>query len=143
MFNLSENTMGKSLLLLLSLAASLPLAHAADLEVGIGSATGKEGTVYLALYDRNGFLRTPLATATASPANPVAVFHQLSPGAYAVAIFQDLNGNGKLDRNMAGLPLEPYGFSNNAMGVMGPPDFAAAAVQVAQDRQAIVINLHQ
>jgi uncharacterized protein (DUF2141 family) len=32
-------------------------------------------------------------------------------GAYAVAVFHDQNGNGKLDQNMIGIPQEPYAFS--------------------------------
>lgn len=33
------------------------------------------------------------------------------PGEYAIAVFQDLNENGKLDRNIVTKPKEPYGFS--------------------------------
>jgi hypothetical protein len=35
-------------------------------------------------------------------------------GMAAVAVFQDLDGNGVLTRNVVGLPTEPYGFSKNA-----------------------------
>lgn len=37
----------------------------------------------------------------------------LSEGKYALAIMQDVNGNGKMDYNFLGVPIEPYGFSNN------------------------------
>ena len=33
------------------------------------------------------------------------------PGEYAIAVIQDLNENGKLDRNIFTKPKEPYGFS--------------------------------
>ncbi len=59
-------------------------------------------------------------------------FTTVDPGAYAVAAFQDLNGNGLLDRSTHGLPLEPYGFSNNA-GRSSVPRFERAAVQVERD----------
>lgn len=60
--------------------------------------------------------------------NSVSIrFSNLPSGEYAVAVFADSNGNGKLDRNFCGIPTEPYGFSRVARGLMGPPDFAKAA----------------
>ena len=56
----------------------------------------------------------------------VVVSIDLPPGEYAIKAFQDLNGNGKLDTNWIGIPSEPYGFSNDVMGVMGPPSFSQA-----------------
>ena len=37
----------------------------------------------------------------------------LASSSYAVSVFQDLNGDRKLNRNAAGVPTEGYGFSNN------------------------------
>jgi Uncharacterized protein conserved in bacteria (DUF2141) len=39
----------------------------------------------------------------------------------------DENGNGVLDKNFFGVPVEGYGFSNDARGSMGPPAFEKAA----------------
>ena len=36
-------------------------------------------------------------------------FPDLEPGSYAVAVYQDLDGSGALNRNGLGLPTEPYG----------------------------------
>lgn len=33
-------------------------------------------------------------------------------GTYVFAVFQDLNGNGKIDYNALKMPKEPYGFTN-------------------------------
>ncbi len=44
-----------------------------------------------------------------------------------IAVFQDLNGDGKLTKNSFGLPIEPYGFSNNARSTFGPPSFSQSA----------------
>lgn len=50
-------------------------------------------------------------------------FQRLNVGEkYIVAVFQDLNGNEKMDHHFYGPPKEPYGFSNDARGTMGPPD---------------------
>lgn len=47
----------------------------------------------------------------------------------AIAAYQDLNNDGKLNKGMFGIPTEPYGFSNNAKGSMGPPSFDSAALR--------------
>lgn len=55
-----------------------------------------------------------------------ALFDIVPDGEYAVKVFHDLNDNGRMDTNLFGIPKEPYGFSNNAMGTLGPPSFEEA-----------------
>jgi uncharacterized protein (DUF2141 family) len=50
-------------------------------------------------------------------------FKNLSAGTYAVQYYHDENSNDKMDTGNFGIPLEGYGFSNDARGFMGPPDF--------------------
>ncbi|ANY84779.1 hypothetical protein BB934_38335 (plasmid) [Microvirga ossetica] len=78
-----------------------------------------------------------------SPGRMAAIrftFPELLPGTYAIAIFQDLNGNGRLDRTPLGLPLEPYGFSNDA-GRLRRPTFAGASIQVGDQDLRIAVRL--
>jgi uncharacterized protein (DUF2141 family) len=49
-------------------------------------------------------------------------------GTYAVAIYQDVNDNGKLDSNFIRIPKEPYGFSNN-IDKLTPPSFEEASFE--------------
>ena len=42
-------------------------------------------------------------------------------GDYGIAVLHDENKNGKMDKNFVGIPLEPYGFSNNVRVTFGPP----------------------
>ena len=51
-------------------------------------------------------------------------------GEYAIAVFVDVNGNGKMDKNFLGIPKEQYGFSNNVMGRMAAPTFDQAKFEV-------------
>jgi uncharacterized protein (DUF2141 family) len=60
-------------------------------------------------------------------------FLDLEPGSYAVAVYQDLDGSGALNRNGLGLPTEPYGFSND-VGRMAPPSFTGALFELSGDR---------
>lgn len=52
-------------------------------------------------------------------------------GKAAIAVFQDLDGNGQLTKTALGLPAEPYGFSCDARGTFGPPSFSKAAVELS------------
>jgi len=54
------------------------------------------------------------------------MFEDLPFGEYAIKLFHDENGNGKLDKGMFGIPTEDYAFSNNAKGSMGPADYSDA-----------------
>ena len=97
-----------------------------------GSAEAWDGKVQPAARSR-----ITLGGAAAS-----ATFTGLKPGLYAIRAFHDLNGDGKLNANPFGMPTEPYAFSNNAQGVMGPPPWAAAAfrVKAGDNRQTIDID---
>ena len=45
--------------------------------------------------------------------SPEITLKDISSGSYALAFFQDVNGDRKLNRNTTGIPTEGYGFSNN------------------------------
>jgi uncharacterized protein (DUF2141 family) len=66
----------------------------------------------------------------------------LPPGRYAVAAYVDNNRNGKQDKNFLGVPKEDYGFSNEARGRFGPPDFAEAAFDIGDNAVSKTIHLH-
>jgi len=68
-------------------------------------------------------------------------FSGLAPGRYAVRAFHDLDGDGKLGLNPFGVPTEPYAFSNNARGSMGPPSWDAAAFDVKDGDNAQTIEI--
>lgn len=59
----------------------------------------------------------------------VVEIHGLPEGDYAVAVYQDMNGNRQLDRWFGLVPREPYGFSND-VGRFGPPSFNSATVSI-------------
>ena len=70
------------------------------------------------------------------------VFEGLSPGDYAVAVYHDENGNGKLDKNLVGIPVEDYGFSNDTRGTrMSAPTFEDTKFQVKGGEANIAIEV--
>jgi uncharacterized protein (DUF2141 family) len=118
---------------LFALAFAAPLAHAADLVIHVDNVKSATGQIKVALYDNaEAFLKQP-ARATQAQADKVGttlVFHDVAPGDYGFAVFHDANDNGRMDRNLMGIPTEPIAFSNNAQGRMGPPDFDAVKLAV-------------
>lgn len=54
-------------------------------------------------------------------------FENIPIGNYAIAALHDINKDGKLDKNIFGIPVEGYGFSNDARDKYGPPSFLQAS----------------
>ncbi len=118
---------------LLTLAFAVPFAHAADLVIHVDNVKSASGQVMVALYDNaGGFLKQPARAekAQADKAGTTVVFRDVAPGDYGFAVFHDTNDNGRMDKNLLGIPTEPIAFSNNAQGRMGPPEFAAVKLAV-------------
>jgi uncharacterized protein (DUF2141 family) len=66
---------------------------------------------------------------------PVDLLH----GEWAVVITQDLNDNDKLDKNLMGIPVEPYGFSNNVRPKFAPPAFDGCKFMVNGPRVVSIV----
>ncbi|MDQ0033279.1 uncharacterized protein (DUF2141 family) [Variovorax boronicumulans] len=116
-------------------------ALAADLRLSVADGPAVDATLYVALYDSAaGFAGNALASQMVPMRAGAAqlVFPGLAPGRYAVRVFADENGNGKLDTNLFGMPTERYGFSNDAKGNLGPPEFDAAAIGIDTDLQTVI-----
>ena len=67
-------------------------------------------------------------------------FPAVLPGRYAVAVLHDENQNSKMDFNFLGMPLEGYGFSNDASAPFGPPSFDAAAFRLLPRPSTVTIE---
>ena len=151
-FGAARSVLATVVLIILSLPA-----HALELRVTIDGIRSSSGTILIGLYDRaecferaielsdkEGLLNDPARVAGAALKATTrlksgVVFLNLDPGRYAVIVFQDENGNGRLDKNAWGVPTEPYGFSNNAEGFLGPPSFAEAAILLDGSDTSITI----
>ncbi len=72
----------------------------------------------------------------------VCEFDEIPPGKYAISAFHDVNSNGILDKNYLGIPLEGYGFSKNARGVVSAPTFEEAAFDYSGRDMVVTIHIH-
>jgi uncharacterized protein (DUF2141 family) len=116
------------------------------LEVKVGKIKSNKGNIIVGLYDKDDhFPRNAMdgKIVKASKAGVVVVFDNVKPGKYAVSVLHDENKNKDLDQNRLGIPKEGFGFSNNAMGAIGPPSFEKAAIELPADQKDtnIVIDM--
>ena len=108
----------------LLLTAAPALAQPADNRIILTFETGaRTGSVMVALYDS-------AAAYDGNNGRPVAAVAVPASGATVVATFENLPA-GEMNTNPFGIPTEPYAFSNNAVGNMGPARWAAARFTVA------------
>ncbi|CAN7583384.1 MULTISPECIES: DUF2141 domain-containing protein [unclassified Variovorax] len=117
-------------------------ALAADLTLSVVDGPATEATLYVALFDSaEGYAGNKALAAQTMPLRAGAArlaFPGLAPGRYALRVFADENGNGKLDTNPMGMPTERYGFSNDAKGNRAAPGFDAASFSVDADLKTVI-----
>jgi uncharacterized protein (DUF2141 family) len=107
-------------------------AYAGDLVVTLEKVESAEGSVLVGVHTTSADFPDD-ASRMAGQKQPAAAgkitvrFPGLPAGRYAIALFHDVDDDGKLSSNMLGIPTEGIGFSNNAVGSFGPPKFEAAA----------------
>lgn len=65
----------------------------------------------------------------------------VQPGVYAVAVYHDQNGNHDFDRNAIGMPVEGYGFSNDAPTRFSLPAFDTVRFRVPPTGQTIRVKM--
>lgn len=127
------------------LLAVAPAGWAADLTVDVKNVKRSSGRVLVALFNQaDGFPRKGYwrgEDVAAVPGTVRVVFHDVPAGTYAVTAFHDLDGNKKLNTNGLGIPTEPLAFSNDAVGVNGPPSYADASFKTGADGKALMLTL--
>ena len=132
--------------LLVALSLGMPaVATASTVDVTVNNVRNDHGRVLVALCTRADFLRPHCTWKGSVPAARGSVLVRIEnvpPGIYAAQAFHDENANGRLDRNLLGLPEEGMGFSHDAPMHMGPPRFAVAAFAVGEGLVPISFRIH-
>lgn len=132
------------LVALVAALISASAARAANLTVKVDDIRSDKGKLMLAVYDSaagwDGKAKPVAAQAQAVAGDNITFhFEGLAAGTYAISVMHDENGNGKLDTNFVGMPIEGYGFSNDP-SVMRKATFAEASFQL--DDKGTAIELH-
>ncbi|HSL89938.1 MAG TPA: DUF2141 domain-containing protein [Ignavibacteriaceae bacterium] len=129
-----------------------------SLAIDVNQTNNERGTLivkFLGLKSSEGNIKVALANSKSNYSdhnNPyigitaeiknnisIAVIENIPFGEYAVKAFHDEDANDKLNTNFLGIPMEDYGFSNNARGTFGPPSWEDAKFQFAKDTLKVEI----
>jgi uncharacterized protein (DUF2141 family) len=120
-------------------------AGSATLTIRVENVLPAGGILRLGLYDAARYPddnSKPIASADVPAiAGETVVTLHASPGVYAIQTFQDVNSNDKMDTTWVGLPLEPFGFSQDAKPFLSKPSFDEVKFTLAPGDNSQVIHL--
>lgn len=108
-----------------------------------------DGSIKLALFDsKDTFLKDDQAAYVKSYTHQKAgsihiEWPEIAYGTYALAIYHDENDNGKLDKNLFGIPSEPYSFSNNPKIKWRGPQFDESKFDFSENNNKLVLKLRK
>lgn len=126
--------MKNSILILIVFLNGIFILNAQNtIEVEVTNFDSNKGKAFIGLYNaENAFLENEYKGEKVAIKNKKAVltFKDIPDGTYAVSVFHDEDGNGKLTTNFLGIPKESYAASNNAKGTFGPPKWKNAKFEV-------------
>jgi uncharacterized protein (DUF2141 family) len=134
-----------ALLLIVLTTSAFKIETKGTLIVSLSNIT-KTGKINVAVYREGGeFPDDKFIVKTQSGECKSGVcsfqFQDIPFGEYAIAIYQDENGNGKLDTGAFGVPTEPFAFSNNFKPRWGGPTFEKCGFKFEQDKQSVSITM--
>jgi uncharacterized protein (DUF2141 family) len=127
-------------------AASAQTKGTATLTIRIEKVAKARGNIRLALYQqvnwagRDGEAVVD-AVVPAVLGETVVTLTGLEPGVYAIKTFQDENKNEKMDFGWFGIPLERFGFSNDAKPLLDQPSFDEAKFEIRPGANQTTITL--
>lgn len=113
-----------------------PVAGATTLQINFTRFASPTGQIMLALFDSkdaydSGKAPVRVIAIAVTGDTVTATIADVAPGRYGFKILHDVNADGKMNTNPFGMPIEPFAFSNNAVGNMGPATWDAAAFEIA------------
>lgn len=127
----------------------LPLpADAGTLQISVDNIKAAEGMIWVGLYrTEEDFLIKEKAILVGVHVEQEGQMTIRMPalvyGEYAMAIFHDLNNNGEMDRNLVGIPSEPFAFSQKLKSKFKIPKFDDVKFTFEQDQQVLTTKLNK
>jgi uncharacterized protein (DUF2141 family) len=124
-----------------ALVSSLPARADTCASVEVRNVHPGQGMLMVAAYaDAASFSKSPVVATQMKAGTETMTFPLcgLQGTQVALTLYQDLNGNGKLDSNVMGIPTEPWGASGKP-AAMSAPTWDATVVPL--DGSTIVVTL--
>jgi uncharacterized protein (DUF2141 family) len=137
------------LALVTSAAFAPALVSAETLTITIADIRESEGRLMIQVansekgfeFSEDSAAPPPVAISQLAEAGEMTFEVTLPPGIYGARVLHDLNGNGEMDSNFVGMPKEPWAFSNNATGRLGPAKWQDAKFEISGNT-AVEIRLN-
>jgi uncharacterized protein (DUF2141 family) len=120
---------------------ALTFAQQGTLNISIEKNNTLEGEIYIGIFTEENFLMQPLLSSKTEMKDNIAsaVFENLDYGIYAVSVFQDVNGNQKLDTDEYGRPTEPWVISGASSSMM--PIWIESKFEFKSEEQSIKLKI--
>ena len=125
----------------------LAITQSSNLRINLQGIRNNKGVILLSLFSSAEGYPSDASKADQKIRMPVKklqlpiVFKNIKPGKYAIALLHDEDEDGKMATTFLGLPKEGYGFSNNVMGLAGPPSYQKASFIVPASGTEILIKV--
>lgn len=121
-------------------------ANKIPLTVNVTNLESRTGTVVIGVYGKNNkFLdeKDEIKEYRFKPKNgKLSVkISDLEFGEFGMAIYQDVDGDGKITKNLIGVPKEPYAFSNNYKPTVKAPSFDDCKFQYSAKANTVNMKL--
>jgi len=134
----------KILILLIFLLYSATIfSNQLNVTIEINEVLPNQGKIVIAIFNsKNGYKKKiPYKALTIDSTSTTLLVDEVLPnGEYVISMFQDKNGNGKLDTYFFGIPKEPIGITNYfKKGI--PGGFNKLKIQINEDKMIIKINM--
>ncbi|QRR02427.1 DUF2141 domain-containing protein [Dyadobacter sandarakinus] len=120
---------GKTGFLTLAFCLLAALVQAQNISMTISNIKSRDGQILVAVFTNQQNFKDEKAAfkhqfSKTSVSNGILkVNFDLPAGTYGIALIDDQNKNGKLDKNFVGIPKEGVGFSNFYLSGVSKPDF--------------------
>ena len=134
----------------ITLPPATPPPALTELSVTVENIRSNQGRVCAALFNGpQGFPNDTSKVARrfcVSIHDPTALkmeIDSLPAGTYALALFHDENGDGKLNTGLFGIPKESFGFSNNPTVRMGSPSYQETTFTTSGKETSLKVSLRK
>jgi len=132
----------KKLLISSLVLLTAPQVNAENIQFEINGVNSEKGMLYVQLFKGQQNFDANKAELSnmlkPKPGKNTIIFNNIEPGEYAIRYFHDADSSGKLEFNLFGMPVEGYGFSNDAWPDFGPPEYQQVKFLVTDSSEAVI-----
>ena len=129
-----------------SVSVTKTIATEKPLTIIIQNLASATAPVYISIYGNRSKFPDPKGQLNEYKFRPngkelTVQIPNLKFGTYSVASYQDVNSNGKIDKNFIGIPTECYAFSNNYKPTVKAPRFEDCSFAYNKKHNSITIKM--